>query len=158
MIIQCINCNKKFEVNSSLIPDSGRDIQCGSCNYTWFYKYDKETSLGDYDDNKDDNTKELEIIEKKEIKENNDLIIKKNHLSERKDDIKIPKNNSSFNLSLKFFFSCIIVFIITSITIIIILDTFKSPLSNKFPGLELLLYNLFETIKDISLFTKNLLL
>ena len=52
----------------------------------------------------------------------------------------------------------IIVFIITSITIIIILDTFKSPLSNKFPGLELLLYNLFETIKDISLFTKNLLL
>ena len=31
MIIECISCNKKFEVNSELIPDSGRTIQCGSC-------------------------------------------------------------------------------------------------------------------------------
>ena len=35
---------------------------------------------------------------------------------------------------------------------------FKTPLDNKFPGLELLLYYLFETIKDIILFTKNLFL
>ena len=38
MIIKCINCKKKFEVDSSLIPDSGRNIQCGSCNHAWFYK------------------------------------------------------------------------------------------------------------------------
>ena len=37
MIIQCINCNKKFEVDSSLIPNNGRNIQCGSCNHTWFF-------------------------------------------------------------------------------------------------------------------------
>ena len=29
--------NKKFEVNSDLIPNEGRTIQCGSCNHTWFF-------------------------------------------------------------------------------------------------------------------------
>ena len=35
MIIKCPNCEKKFKVESSLIPDNGRIIQCGSCNHTW---------------------------------------------------------------------------------------------------------------------------
>ena len=38
MIIECPNCNKKFKVESSLIPESGRNIQCGSCNHTWFFR------------------------------------------------------------------------------------------------------------------------
>ena len=38
MIIDCISCAKKFEVNSSLIPEKGRTIQCGSCGHIWFYK------------------------------------------------------------------------------------------------------------------------
>src|SRR5210317_19870 len=38
MIIDCIKCTKKFEVNPSLIPNNGRTIQCGSCNHIWFYK------------------------------------------------------------------------------------------------------------------------
>src|SRR6056300_90023 len=38
MIIDCINCTKKFDVKDSLIPDNGRTIQCGSCNHVWFYK------------------------------------------------------------------------------------------------------------------------
>ena len=38
MIIQCVNCNKKFEVDSALIPKNGRTIQCGACNHTWFFK------------------------------------------------------------------------------------------------------------------------
>ena len=42
MIIECVNCNKKFNVNSELIPDNGREIQCGSCNHVWFYKKEKQ--------------------------------------------------------------------------------------------------------------------
>ena len=42
MIINCINCDKKFNVNSELIPNSGRTIQCGSCNHVWFFKKDNE--------------------------------------------------------------------------------------------------------------------
>ena len=38
MIIECINCNKKFDVNSELIPNSGRTIQCGSCGHVWFFR------------------------------------------------------------------------------------------------------------------------
>ena len=38
MIINVINCKKKFEVDSSLIPNEGRLLQCGSCNHIWFFK------------------------------------------------------------------------------------------------------------------------
>jgi len=38
MIINCNNCNKKFDVDSSLIPDMGRLLQCASCDNKWFFK------------------------------------------------------------------------------------------------------------------------
>ena len=43
MIIECINCNKKFNVDTDLIPKQGRQIQCGSCNHIWHFKI--ESSL-----------------------------------------------------------------------------------------------------------------
>ena len=36
------------------------------------------------------------------------------------------------------------------------LDTFKNPLYNYFPNLEHILFSLFETLKDITLFIKDL--
>ena len=44
MIITCPNCNKQFKIDSSLIPDEGRDLQCGSCNNVWFYKIEEKNS------------------------------------------------------------------------------------------------------------------
>ena len=38
MIITCPSCEKKFEIDESLIPEKGRNLQCGSCNKKWFYK------------------------------------------------------------------------------------------------------------------------
>ena len=38
MIISCPECGKKFEIDASLIPQSGRLLQCGSCENKWFYK------------------------------------------------------------------------------------------------------------------------
>ena len=46
MIIECINCNKIFEVNAELIPSSGRKIQCGSCDHIWFYKHGSTSITG----------------------------------------------------------------------------------------------------------------
>ena len=43
MIIECINCNKKFNVSADLIPKQGRQIQCGSCKHIWHFKI--ESSL-----------------------------------------------------------------------------------------------------------------
>ena len=44
MIIVCINCNKKFNVDSNLIPSDGRQIQCGSCGHNWYYKSEENPS------------------------------------------------------------------------------------------------------------------
>ena len=137
MIIECINCHKKFEVKSSLIPQSGRKIQCGSCNHIWFYKEIKNVTKDEIKIN-DDNHKNAEIIkelDKKEIKDR-------------------PKTN---NLNFSKFLSYLIVGIISFVAIIVILDTFKSPLKKIFPNLEIFLFNLNETLKDIFLFIKNLL-
>ena len=41
MIITCPNCNKQFKIDNSLIPEEGRDLQCGSCNHIWFYKIEE---------------------------------------------------------------------------------------------------------------------
>ena len=38
MIITCNNCNKKFDVDSSLIPNMGRLLQCANCDHKWFFK------------------------------------------------------------------------------------------------------------------------
>ena len=38
MIITCEQCYKKFEIESKLIPEKGRLLQCSSCNVKWFYK------------------------------------------------------------------------------------------------------------------------
>jgi len=42
MIISCNNCNKKFDIDSDLIPDMGRLLQCASCDHKWFFE--KEVS------------------------------------------------------------------------------------------------------------------
>ena len=38
MIITCPSCNKKFNVDASLIPQKGRTLQCGFCEHKWFFK------------------------------------------------------------------------------------------------------------------------
>ena len=55
------------------------------------------------------------------------------------------------------FFSYLMVFIISIVALIILLDTLKTPLINVFPGLEIVLFNLFETLQDIKLFIIDLI-
>ena len=60
MIITCNNCNKKFNIEPSLIPEEGRDLQCGSCHHVWFFKIDEEKSIP-LTLNKELETKEVEV-------------------------------------------------------------------------------------------------
>ena len=64
-----------------------------------------------------------------------------------------PKKSLSF---LKFL-SYLIVLLISFVALLIIIDTFNSFLYQFFPGLELIMFNLFETLKDIELFIKDLI-
>ena len=50
----------------------------------------------------------------------------------------------------------LVVSIISFAAFIIIIDTFKTPLGNIVPNTELLLYNLYETFRDIGLFIRDL--
>ena len=50
-----------------------------------------------------------------------------------------------------------IVSIISFVAFIIIVDTFKYPIGKIVPNIEFILYNLYESIKDISLFISDLI-
>ncbi len=36
MRLVCPNCDAEYEVDSSVIPLAGRDVQCSNCGHTWF--------------------------------------------------------------------------------------------------------------------------
>ena len=36
MRLICPNCDAQYEIDASLIPDTGRDVQCSNCGTTWF--------------------------------------------------------------------------------------------------------------------------
>ena len=147
-------------MDENLIPDKGRLLKCGSCNRTWFF-------------NKKDNVQieqptDLSITQKKPkvfktrpldelLKdEKTDKTISNFSINDNKKGSELVKYQPKYNFSFGKLLSYIIVFIITFIAIIIVLDTFEGPLSIIFPNLELLLYNLFETLRDLMLFAKDL--
>jgi predicted Zn finger-like uncharacterized protein len=158
MIIDCINCTKKFEVNASLIPDNGRTIQCGTCNHVWFYKPKIEQSKNEIKTEVSSSNSNNNVLENKEDDYANEKLLKTDETKNTE-----PSSNELINeikkttFSVSKFLSYFLVFLITFIALIIVLDTFKSPLSSIIPGLEIFLYNFFETLKDLYLLIKNLL-
>ena len=159
MIITCPNCNKQFKIDNSLIPDDGRELQCGSCKYVWFYKPENENEVPltlNENASVDKVEPDIEIKDKNEDfseKLNQEKIIKPERKETSNETDKTVKK--SVNKGPKFF-SYLIVFIISFVALVILLDTLKTPLINIFPGLELVLFNLFETLKDIKLFIIDL--
>ena len=159
MIITCPNCNKQFKIDNSLIPDDGRELQCGSCKYVWFYKPESESEVPltlNENASVDKVEPDIEIKDKNEEfseKLNQEKTIKPEIKEISKETDKTVKK--TVNKGPKFF-SYLIVFIISFVALVILLDTLKTPLINIFPGLELVLFNLFETLKDIKLFIIDL--
>ena len=165
MIITCPNCNKQFKIDNSLIPDEGRDLQCGSCNHIWFYNIQeknndvlelKQEIISEEIESKVEN-KEDKIEEKQQPEE-----IIKTEINNKKKEKNLEKQKNTTTLKKtenkgSKFFSYLIVFIISFVALIILLDTLKTPLINVFPGLEIILFNLFETLQDIKLFIIDLI-
>ena len=161
MIITCPNCNKKFKIDNSLIPDEGRDLQCGSCNHIWLYIIEEKNNNA-LKLNEEIITKDIEI--KKEIKEDKQKPQEKIHpeiINKKEFEVSEKQENKSVSKTIEKkgskFFSYLIVFIISFVALIILLDTLKTPLISIFPSLEIILFNLFETLKDIKLFIIDLI-
>ena len=147
MIIDCPNCNKKFDIDQNLIPIDGRLLQCGACNYKWFFK--------------------LNIVEKKseeqiEIKAKPDLKINdetkdqpiKNEIYTEVEKISTIKKKEQNKIN---YLNMLLVIIISSIAFILVLDTFKDQLTSIFPNINFLLDNLYQSLIDIKLFTLDLI-
>ena len=165
MIITCPNCNKQFKIDNSLIPNEGRDLQCGSCNHVWFYNIQEKNNevleLKQEIVSEDIETLAENKEEKIEEKQQKDEIIKTEINNKKKEKNSEKQKNTTTikkteNKESKFF-SYLIVFIISFVALIILLDTLKTPLINVFPGLEIILFNLFETLQDIKLFIIDLI-
>ena len=163
MIITCPCEKKQFKIDSSLIPQEGRELQCGSCERVWFYK-PKDESEAPLTLNENISEKKIEpSIETDDL----NLEFRKNLHKEKiiEPEIKNKKSKEIQNKVKKLknenkgsiFFSYLIVFIISIVALIILLDTLKTPLINVFPGLEIVLFNLFETLQDIKLFIIDLI-
>ena len=158
MIIGCPNCKKQFKINSYLIPVEGRELKCGSCDHVWFYKIDDNNSepLPLKEDVIDNEVKSVTIDKTKE----HTIETNEPSLQDKKDD-KITvkqisvKNKKKGNVSGKFF-SYLLVSIISFTALIILIDTLKEPLISIYPDLEIILFNLFEILKDIKLFIIDL--
>ena len=163
MIITCPCEKKQFKIDSSLIPQEGRELQCGSCERVWFYKPKNESEAPltlneNISENKveqsiDTNEKNLEFSKNLQKEKITEPEIKNKTSKEIPNKVKKLQNE---NKGTKFF-SYLIVFIISIVALIILLDTLKTPLINVFPGLEIVLFNLFETLQDIKLFIIDLI-
>ena len=111
------------------------------------------------------NTKSSSKDKKTEITKK--IINKKSRISDTKTEIntdkdidnkgsEIVKYVSKKSFTFSKFLSYVLVLIISLIALFILIDTMKSPLYSYFPNLEFLLFSLFETLKDIELFIKDL--
>ena len=157
MIISCENCNKRFEVSDNLIPDQGRLLQCSSCDHKWFFKK-TEKLIKKKEPKKiikeDDNKILSETFVEKTIEEEEitSITVNEENLSEIDDEEPQIKKDKKTNY-LKIF----IVIIITFVAIIIIIDTFKHQIIFIYPDIEILLSNLYESLRDINLFLRDLI-
>jgi len=146
MIISCEKCNKKFELEDNLIPETGRVLQCGSCSYQWHYiPANKITLLNEIDSTKSSKNIKKSLV-KKSVKKIN---VDKNILESNESILENKKGVG--------FFSYLLVIIISLVALLVIGDTFKPYLLTIVPNLDFYLSSLYESLTDIYLFFKDLL-
>ena len=49
MRLICPNCTAQYEVDASMIPDEGRDVQCSNCGHTWYELAPAKEALAEVD-------------------------------------------------------------------------------------------------------------
>ena len=141
MIIECQNCNKKFDLEDKLIPLKGRLVQCGFCHSQWHQLPNIVTSslkkkVIDKVDISKDESKE-QPINKKKIKS-------KAHNKQKFKDKNIG------------FFSYIFIFLISIIALFLIAETFKYQINNIFPNFGNYIILVYETLNNILILIKDL--
>ena len=166
MIIQCVNCNKKFEIQDKLIPDDGRLLECGSCAHQWHYTPITKIELTDEVQIKTDEiqikTDEVQIKDEpaeqlivKKTKKKSKIIEK---IDENDADNEIDHTNENITTKKKniSFINFLLVGIISFVAIVILVDTFKNQIAYVIPNISLYINELHEILRDIFLFIADL--
>ena len=142
---------KKYNVKDELIPAKGRMLQCGECDREWFYSKNinriNETSVE---------------IPDEEIAQESFGIIEDRYDDDVFEEDKTveldkPKNIDKQKTKKINLFKLLLVFIISFVAFILIVDTFLVQISEYVPFAEKYLDNLYQSIIDISLFFQNLI-
>ena len=140
MIIECQNCNKKFDLEDKLIPLKGRLVQCGFCHSQWHQLPNIITS----------SLKKKVIdkvdISKDEVKERS---INKKIKSKARDKQEFKNKNIGF-------FSYIFIFLISIIAFFLIAETFEYQINNIFPNFGNYIIYVYETLNNILILIKDL--
>ena len=153
MIITCLRCQKSFNIDDKLIPKEGRLVKCGVCNHTWFFKPSENIEKKQDAATTNTTIEEEENREFIRVKQNKEAIKPKvDKTKENKKYLPAIKREKSKNFSKLF-----LVFLITIIAIVILIDTFKVPLGYIIPNINFYLDNLYQSLIDIKLFTINLI-
>ena len=153
MIITCPRCQKSCNIDDKLIPAEGRLVKCGACYHTWFFKPTKnneDIKGAATPDTTINEEQKREFTRVKRIKET--IKPKVDKKTENKKYLPAIKKEKSKNFSKLF-----LVFLISIIAIVILIDTFKVPLSYIIPNINFYLDNLYQSLIDIKLFTINLI-
>ena len=166
MIIKCVNCNKKFEIQDKLIPDDGRLLECGSCAHQWHYTPITKLELTDEVQTKVDEvqvkTDEVQIKDEpaeqlivKKTKKKSKIIEK---IDENDADNEIDHTNENITTKKKniSFINFLLVGIISFVAIVILVDTFKNQIAYVIPNISLYINELHEILRDIFLFIADL--
>ena len=153
MIISCEKCNKKFELADNLIPSTGRLLQCGSCSYQWHYIPESKIELVN---EIKDNVKKTDQVKKTLQKPIKKKIEKRKTIANQNIHQSYSEESETRKRKIGFF-SFLLVMIISLISLVILLDTFKLQLSSIIPNIDFYLVSLYDTLKDIFLFFTDLL-
>ena len=169
MIIECPNCNKKFNLDKKLIPENGRTLKCSSCDHIWHYKIPITESIDDLGMPQEINTNlknNISNIEKEEHNEEindedltdiNQGVQFEENKEDEEDNIKDEKENEEKQGKIKMVLVYFIVVIISLLGLLFLLDTFKSYLISVFPTVTPFFDSFYETLLDFKLFIKDLL-
>ena len=153
MIIVCPSCGKNFNVRDDQIPDKGRLLQCSNCKHEWFFTKKTIPIDDDIDElsNDDLTQKSFGILGEEEDRSDEVIIEEKTVELEKTKNID-KKKTTKIN-----FFKVLLVFIISFIALVLIVDTFIVQISEYVPLAEKYLDNLYQSLIDISLFFQNLI-
>ena len=153
MIIVCPSCGKNFNVREDQIPDKGRLLQCSNCKHEWFFTKNTIPVDDNLDEQSNDElTQESFGILDEEENKRDEVVIEDETV-----ELEKPKDFKKKKIAKINFFKLLLVFIISFVAFVLIVDTFLLQISKYVPFAEKYLDNLYQSIIDISLFFQNLI-